>query len=83
MYELIKDLLSRGEKGTIDIYVKNSTLVTLDAEKSTIELDDIDRIVLTNFTINNGDKSLPDDRVAIIQRAIIDVIPHFEIRIIW
>lgn len=82
MYELIKDLLSRGEKGTIDIYVKNSTLVTLDAEKSTIELDDIDRIVLTNFTINNGDKSLPDDRVAIIQRAIIDVIPHFEIRII-
>lgn len=82
MYELIKDLLSRGEKGTIDIYVENSTLVTLDAEKSTIELDDIDRIVLTNFTINNGDKSLPDDRVAIIQRAIIDVIPHFEIRII-
>lgn len=82
MYELIKDLLSRGEKGTIDIYVENSTLVTLDAEKSTIELDDIDRILLTNFTINNGDKSLPDDRVAIIQRAIIDVIPHFEIRII-
>lgn len=82
MYELIKDLLSRDEKGTIDIYVENSTLVTLDAEKSTIELDDIDRIVLTNFTINNGDKSLPDDRVAIIQRAIIDVIPHFEIRII-
>lgn len=82
MYELIKYFLSEGEKGTIDIYVEDSTLITLDAEKSTIELDKDDRIVLTDFTINNDYESLLIDRISIEQRAIIDVIPHFEMRII-